>query len=293
MNIKSLVAHAFHSAEIRFRFFEACFASFGAMWMIVEICSFFSKSEEPPCGLRAFAVVAFAFAVFFFLYDGFFRSGFLKFSETIQNAALGTSTIEIRFGDIFDQKGWLVIGVNEYFDSVVDEQIVAKKSLHGQMITRFFTGCVNEWEDQVSKELKSSEAVNEERKNKKAKPLRYAIGTAAKVEKNDKRFVCVALSHTDISTDKASADPNDLSLAVKGALGKARECCSGEPVAIPLMGAGLAGVDMNENLLLIHIVRSVFEECKSKKVTDRISIVIHPSLLDRVDLSIVEKLWRN
>lgn len=52
---------------------------------------------------------------------------------------IGGTTVEIIRGDIFAQKGLKVIPFNEYFDTVVDDKIISKKSLHGRFIQKYYT----------------------------------------------------------------------------------------------------------------------------------------------------------
>lgn len=50
---------------------------------------------------------------------------------------INNTKIEIKFGDIFQEKGLKVINVNEYFDTLVDEKIIASATLHGQFIKKY------------------------------------------------------------------------------------------------------------------------------------------------------------
>lgn len=57
---------------------------------------------------------------------------------------INNTKVEIIIGDIFDQltnpekhEGEItVIGVNDYYDDIVDNRIVARESLHGQYINK-------------------------------------------------------------------------------------------------------------------------------------------------------------
>ena len=46
--------------------------------------------------------------------------------------------INIFYGDLFEQKGNIIIPVNEYFDTIVDDKIIAEKTLHGQFVKKIF-----------------------------------------------------------------------------------------------------------------------------------------------------------
>ena len=47
---------------------------------------------------------------------------------------IGTTTVVVKSGDIFEEDGLKAIAFNEYFDTTVDDKIIAKKSLNGQFI---------------------------------------------------------------------------------------------------------------------------------------------------------------
>lgn len=47
---------------------------------------------------------------------------------------IGITTVVIKSGDIFKEDGLKAIAFNEYFDTRVDDKIIAKKSLNGQFI---------------------------------------------------------------------------------------------------------------------------------------------------------------
>lgn len=53
---------------------------------------------------------------------------------------INNTEVNILFGDIFKMKGKKVIAFNEYFDTQVDDLIIAKKSLNGQAI---INGAIN------------------------------------------------------------------------------------------------------------------------------------------------------
>ena len=42
---------------------------------------------------------------------------------------IGTTTVVVKSGDIFEEDGLKAIAFNEYFDTTVDDKIIAKKSL--------------------------------------------------------------------------------------------------------------------------------------------------------------------
>jgi len=47
------------------------------------------------------------------------------------------STVNIKSGDLFEEQGFKVIPFNEYFDTQVDDKIIANSSLNGIFIKKY------------------------------------------------------------------------------------------------------------------------------------------------------------
>lgn len=55
------------------------------------------------------------------------------FKDSI-DLTIGSTAVEISTGNIFDYTGYKVIGCDSHFDTRVDDVIISKKSLHGQLV---------------------------------------------------------------------------------------------------------------------------------------------------------------
>lgn len=51
---------------------------------------------------------------------------------------INNTKVIIKFGDLFKENCGKVIGCNEYFDTIVDDKLISKNSLHGQVINKYF-----------------------------------------------------------------------------------------------------------------------------------------------------------
>ncbi|MEP4441975.1 MAG: macro domain-containing protein, partial [Hyphomicrobiales bacterium] len=101
----------------------------GLLWLPIEAYEGLSNSEAKlPFG--CFILLSSLAGSGFYFLDGHYLTGNLKKRVEIKNHGLDTK-IYIEFGDLFAQKGWKAIGVNDFFDSIVDEDLVSSKSLHG------------------------------------------------------------------------------------------------------------------------------------------------------------------
>lgn len=65
--------------------------------------------------------------------------------------------IHISFGDLFAKRGIVVIPVNEYFDTIVDDHIIAHKTIHGQFVDKYFANDIATLDTMISRELQGNQ----------------------------------------------------------------------------------------------------------------------------------------
>lgn len=198
------------------------------------------------------------------------------------------TTLNIYYGDIFNQKGYIAISVNEYFDSELGDP-VSENSLHGIVIKEYFSGYPESFDNAVSQDLNGiqHEVIERERGNTK----KYPIGTTAKVIANEHKFLLFALSHTNIQTFKASSDLSTMIKAMHGLFDHARNCTGGEKLIIPLIGSGISGVGLPTTQLLQLIVLAIIDETKKQQICKEIDLVLHDSRFEEVNLEIIRRQW--
>lgn len=266
---------------------RSVFATLGLFWLVIEpIIGLTGKSIDLTYWqLFGWSAV---FGIIWLIFDGLWFSGFLKQSIEIKSNGFDTRIV-IKFGDIFQEEGWQAIAVNDFFDSIVDDRFVSSKSLHGILLQKYWAGNTEDWNRQVDEQLTATECSSEKRN--RGKQSRYRIGTTVAVEQAGNRFLCVALSHTDISNQEAKASSSDLHQAVRGLLRKARSVCGDEPLSIPLMGSGLSRVGIKNNILVDLILTAIFEETKNNKVTSEIRIVLPKEKASEINLASLQKDW--
>lgn len=97
--------------------------------------------------LRIIVVILAWLAISFFIYYIIGR----LFKDSI-SITIRQTPVSICGGDIFDFDGWKVIGCDTHFDTRIDDIIISKKSLHGQLFMKH--GKIGEIEDAVDTEAK-------------------------------------------------------------------------------------------------------------------------------------------
>ena len=240
-----------------------------------------------PC---AFCCILSILTVSWFLIDGLCLSGYLIRQVTIKMPHIRTN-INILAGDLLSQEGCAIVPANDFFDNVVNEDLVAIKSIDGQMIKRFWGGNVAEMDAETLKQLEGETYEIVER-DAPAKTKRYKLGTSIVLKGSEKlRIIWVALTTTDIATNKTYASLEALILAIRAALVKARNKGNGDILNIPLMGGGLSRTGMSSAFLLNLLIGIIVDESKKQNITESINIVLTKSVLEDLNLLEVKKNW--
>ena len=229
-------------------------------------------------------------AIGMFFVQGYFVEGFLLRRARIELRGIGMR-IGIFKGDLFVQDGVIVIPVNDFFDTLVDDVHIAKKSLHGLAVQRYWAANVFDLDDQIDEELSGMPFEIAERDGR-AKVRRYPCGTSAFIRDDEgHKLIFVALTHTDAKTHETSAQIEDLVAAVRGALRVARKKASGAAIFFPLMGSGNSRIKLPHQALFDTILSSIVAECNDAKVSEEINIVLRGRLADRLNFANLRELW--
>jgi hypothetical protein len=176
----------------------------------------------------------------------------------------GNSTIEIREGNIFDAQYFSntdfikVFSFNEYFDTQVDNEIISKQSLNGQVLNRL--GEVNSHVP-LDKRMVDNKHLqrmqlsrNTERRN--GKQLKYRLGTIFKY--SDDIFF-TALTHFD-ENNRAELTIQDYVRFLVNFWDEIDEFYAGRTVIVTLFGSGITRLekDMYTNQQILQIILWTF-----------------------------------
>ena len=81
---------------------------------------------EPLHDSWCYIVCVFVVGVGIFIVNGFLIEGYLKRRARIRVGAVGVE-VNVSYGDIFNENGVVVIGVNDFFDTLVDDCHISEK----------------------------------------------------------------------------------------------------------------------------------------------------------------------
>lgn len=259
----------------------------GALWLLIGAYEGLNNTDV-KLPFYCFLIFSLAAGIILFVVDGYFLTGFLKNRIEITGNGFDTK-IFIKFDDLFAQSGWKAIGVNDFFDSIVDDDLVSSKSLHGHVINTYWSNKSDDWQKKINAALKN--APNEDVKRSKGNLKRYPIGTTASATTDNQKMLFVALGETDTGNNVTTATAESLICAVRGLLQKAREVCANEPLYVPLMGSGLGRVGIKNAILVDLILVAIVEETKQSKITNSITIILPIEKKPEINLGNFTRDW--
>ncbi|WP_285709437.1 macro domain-containing protein [Erythrobacter oryzae] len=256
----------------------------GGVWLLTEIGQVISDdlaSWLKNNGQTFFALVFLAALL-----------GFLSYVYEPRKITFKIPTIDsyitIKFGDIFAEDANWLFSVNEFFDSRLGD-VISSRSVHGQFITKIFAGDEIRFRAAVDTSLRGTNGTDIPRPGLPS--TAYKIGTTAILQNGSRRAFLVALSKTDLRTHKAYADVPMLWDAMTGGLESVLHHGSGDPLAMPLMGNGLSGINVDPQHLLRLITLRLVDYGRKYGIPKQVRIIVHDDCFEHIDLREIKRDW--
>ena len=207
-------------------------------------------------------------------------------SNNLHNVSLDIdgSTVNIMTGDIFQQPGLKAIAFNEYFDTLVDDRVIAKRSLNGIFIERHLHTSVSDLDQHIEEyQFEDDEILDRNSDRKVGKKTKYEIGT-----------ICVYQDY--ILTAFAKFDENNrANLSMPEYLGflinfwdKVNNVYAQQSVSTTIFGSGITRIKGHKNISdedLLKIMLWTFRISEMRfKYPAKLTIVIHKDKIDQINL---------
>jgi len=200
-----------------------------------------------------------------------------------QKIRINNSTVEIKTGDIFSEPGLKAIAFNEYFDTQVDEVVIASSTLNGKFINQKVND-IDALNTLIKDDIYMQERIIEKnitRKNGKA--VRYKLGS---VLLYNREYLLTAFSRFDDQNKAYLSMPDYLEFLVNF-WSDVDRVYAGRSVTIPLFGSGITrfrGYDMINDQELLEILIWSFKISRIKFTHPaQVTILIHPDKKDRIN----------
>lgn len=147
------------------------------------------------------------------------------------------TSISISCGDIFDASGWKIIGCDTHFDTRVDDIIISKKSLHGQLV--LYHGKKEEIETVVENEAKRLGL----QKNNDGL-YNFPLGTVIRYDSSVDNQTYLMLAMTELNTQhEAHTNMAKFELMLMKMWAEIDRVYASNDIALPVLGTGISRFD--------------------------------------------------
>lgn len=198
---------------------------------------------------------------------------------------INNSLIEVKFGDIFTEHAVLkVIAFNEYFDTLVDNKIIAESTLNGKYINKFFKNNIDELNDIISADAHLKDSIIAENNLRSAgKKIRYKLGTICNVDD----YLITALTRFD-ADNKAYLEINEYINCLLNFWNEVDRIYAGRTIALPVLGSGITrfkGYDNITDQELLELIIWTFKVSRIKfTYPSKVKIVVYGDKSNKINL---------
>ena len=194
------------------------------------------------------------------------------------------SNVTIKVGDIFRQPGLKAIAFNEYFDTQVDNKIIAEESLNGIFIRKHLDVSVSELDHHIDcYAFERTEILERNPDRKSGKVARYQVGTICIY----KDYLLTAFSRFDDTNRAQLTMPEYLEFLINF-WDKVNNVYAQQNVSTPIFGSGITRIKGHKNISdedLLKIMLWTFRISEMRfKYPARLTVVIHKNKIGKINL---------
>ena len=196
---------------------------------------------------------------------------------------INSSNVTIKYGDLFAENGIKVIAFNEYFDTQVDNKVIAKSSLNGIFINEH-SGGANTIDDAIDNEMRLRKNIIKDNVPRPygGKRIKYKLGSVCPYGD----FILLALSHFD-DDNKAYISVEDYISCLMHMWNELDAFYAGRPIVLPLLGSGITRFN-NSDITPQELLKYILITFKVSKVkfnnTSSLTIVLNDKIRDDINL---------
>jgi hypothetical protein len=194
------------------------------------------------------------------------------------------SDVTIKVGDIFQQPGLKAIAFNEYFDTQVDNKVIAEGSLNGIFIKEHLGKSASELDDHIESYAFEHDEIRESNLGRKlGKKVRHHVGTICVY----KDYLLTAFTKFDESNRAQLTMPEYLEFLINF-WDRVNKVYAQQNVSTPIFGSGITRIKghksiRDEDLLKIMLWTFRISEMRFKYPA-RLTVVIHKDKIDQINL---------
>lgn len=194
------------------------------------------------------------------------------------------STVNIKSGDLFTEDGFKVIPFNEYFDTVVDEKIIATSSLNGIFIKNYLATELNNLDNYIVQNTDDDDILDANSTRKLGgKTVKFKLSTTFVF--ND--YLLTAFSRFDEHNKAILTMPEYIEFLINF-WDRVNRVYAQKSVSVPIFGSGITRIKEHKNISdedLLKIMLWTFKLSEMKfQHPAKLSIIIHKDKIGKIDL---------
>lgn len=214
----------------------------------------------------------------------------LSKKKSVRISIDGQTELTVQYGNLWANKGAIVIPVNDYFDTHVGNGIVSERTLHGQFIRDVYGNnekSLREDIDEAIRQRSLKQIGITPRRGEGLPTTRYDIGSCIRIYHGNKLFILVVTSRFD-KNNHAELNSSEYPMLLNGLYRGIFDLNDDNPVFIPLIGSGQAGTGCTPMKLLSAMVSHALFADKLT-IHNGINIVLNENA--NVNLGIIDYLY--
>lgn len=200
------------------------------------------------------------------------------------NINIDGSSVNIKCGDLFSEKGLKTIPFNEYFDTLVDDKIISNKSLNGIFINKFFKDKVKVLDNFITDNLDNSDIINTQyQRVRGGKNVKFELSTLFVYDD----FIITAFAKFDEHNRATLSMPEYIEFLINF-WDRVNRIYAQKNVSVPIFGSGITRLKEHKNISdedLLKIMLWTFKLSEMKfKHPAKLTIVIHEEKIGQINL---------
>lgn len=202
--------------------------------------------------------------------------------------------VTIKEGDVLKEKGIIVIPVNNFFDTIVDDVIISKKSVNGQFVLQYLAENpdINQLNNFIINKLKKQYHRYKTISRSRGNTLSWNLGSCVDIEWKDNIYVLFAFTNFDEKNHASISSaqvPNVLSKLMK----HLSEIAMDKPVFMPLFGTGLSRLGKSYKRTLLFLFDCIeYMSAESVKIPSGLNIDIKSLKATDVNLDDIKEVLK-
>lgn len=256
-------------------------ALIAAIETIFAICDFGVKDfYEIKLWWEKMAIILSVFVIIWII------TVFIKYLSTYKSVTININNtpVTIKQGDIFSSNDWKVIPFNEYFDTQVDDIVIAHNSLNGILIDHH----IDNLQD-LQYTLNNPPSVQKLPHKIKGGRICHPLGRIIKYGE----FMILAFTHFD-NNNQAVLTHNQYESCLRTMWNEISRTYANKPIALPLLGGGITRFEnpsIKTEPQLLKCLLCTFRTSNAS-INQPITIYLTQDTIKKIDLYNIKKQFK-